>query len=57
MWTTTSACDAVVTDYRLRGFSGADAALVVSKNHDLNELCVALHELLSEAPNPTMTSY
>ena len=85
-----TACDAVVTDYRLLGFSGvellkqvkllrsdlpvivisgyvdealksaaygAGAALVVSKNHDLNELCVALRELLSEAPNPTMTTY
>ena len=85
-----SACDAVVTDYRLQGFSGVDllkqvkilrsdlpvilisgyvddalkaaaygagAALVVSKNQDLYELCVALRELLSEAPNPTMTTY
>lgn len=84
------ACDAVVTDYRLQGFSGiellkqvkrlrsdlpvivisgyvdealqsaalgAGAAMVVSKNHDLHELCVALRELLSEAPNPTMTTY
>ena len=85
-----SECDAVVTDYRLQGFSGvellkqvkrlrsdlpvivisgyvddalkaaaydAGAALVVSKNHDLHELCVALRELLREAPNPTMTTY
>ena len=84
------ACDAVVTDFRLQGFSGvellkqvkllrpelpvvvisgyvdevlksaaygAGAALVVSKNHDLNELCVALRELLGEAPNPSMTTY
>ena len=85
-----SACDAVVTDYRLQGFSGvellkqvknvrsdlpvivisgyvdealksaaydAGAALVASKNSDLHELCMALRELLSEAPNPTMTTY
>lgn len=84
------ACDAVVTDYRLQGFSGvellkqvkrlrsdlpvivisgyvdealksaaydAGATLVVSKSHDLHELCVALRELLIEAPNPTMTTY
>ena len=84
------ACDALVTDYRLQGFSGvellkqvktlrsdlpvivisgyvdealksaaygAGAALVVSKNHDLHELCVALRELLNDAPNPTMTTY
>lgn len=84
------ACDAVVTDFRLQGFSGvellkqvkllrpelpvvvisgyvdevlksaaygAGAALVVSKNHDFNELCVALRELLGEAPNPSMTTY
>ena len=85
-----SQCDAIVTDYRLQGFSGvellrqaknlrsdlpvivisgyvddalrlaayaAGAALVVSKNNDLHELCMALRELLSEAPNPTMTTY
>jgi CheY-like chemotaxis protein len=85
-----SACDAVVTDYRLQGFSGvellkqakllrpdlpvvvisgyvddalksaayaAGAALVASKNSDLHELCMALRELLSEEPNPTMTTY
>lgn len=85
-----SACDALVTDYRLEGFSGlellkqvktlrsdlpvivisgyvddllksaaygAGAALVVSKNYDLHELCLALRELLTEAPNPAMTTY
>ena len=85
-----SACDAVVTDFRLQGFSGIDllkkvkllrsdlpvivisgyvdealksaafvagAALVVSKNQDLNDLCLALRELLGEAPNPSMTTY
>lgn len=85
-----SACDAVVTDYRLQGFSGiellkqvknlrpdlpvvvisgyvddalksaayaAGAALVTSKNSDLQELCVALRELLSQAADPTMTTY
>ncbi len=85
-----SACDAIVTDYRLQGFSGIEllkqvkdlrsdllvvvisgyvdealksaayaggAALVVSKNNNLQELCVALRELLSDDPDPTMTSY
>lgn len=84
------ACDAVVTDYRLHGFSGvellkqvkclrpdlpvvvisgyvdealksaayaAGAALVTSKDSDLNELCMALRGLLKEAPNPSMTTY
>ena len=79
-----SACDAVITDFRLQGFSGvellkqvkivradlpvivisgyvdealksaaysAGAALVVSKSHDLHELCAALRELLSEKPD------
>lgn len=84
------ACDAVVSDYRLPGYSGIEllkqikvlradlpviiisgyvdnalkakadeegAALVISKAHDLSELCVALHELLGHAPRPALVTY
>lgn len=84
------ACDAVVTDYRLRGGSGLElmhqikllrpelpvilisgymdsaliakaredgAALVISKENDLSELCVSLHELLGSTPRPALMSY
>jgi CheY-like chemotaxis protein len=33
------------------------AALVVSKTHDLSELCVALRELLGHAPHPALATY
>ena len=83
-------CDAIVSDYRLQGFSGLDllrkikpvrpdllmiiisgyvddalkskamdegALLVISKTHDLNELCVELRHLLGAAPNPALVNY
>ena len=83
-------CDAVVSDYRLQGYSGIEllkqikrlradlpviiisgymdealrakahdegAALVMSKAHDLSELCVALRELLGHAPHPALVTY
>ncbi|UUZ74863.1 response regulator [Polaromonas sp. P1(28)-13] len=33
------------------------AALVMSKAHDLSELCVALRELLGHAPHPALVTY
>lgn len=33
------------------------AALVISKTHDLSELCIALHELLGHPPDPALVSY
>ncbi len=33
------------------------AAFVISKANDLSELCVALHELLGDAPRPALVSY
>ncbi|MDP3798845.1 MAG: response regulator [Polaromonas sp.] len=85
-----SGCDAVVTDYRLQGYSGiellkqikrlradlpviimsgyvddtlraaahdAGAALVMSKAHDLSELCIALRELFGDLPHPDLVTY
>ena len=85
-----SGCDAVVTDYRLQGYSGiellkqikrlradlpviimsgyvddalrasaheAGAALVMSKTHDLSELCIALRELFGDLPHPDLVTY
>lgn len=35
----------------------AGAALVISKVHDLSELCIALHDLLGHAPRPALSAY